>query len=116
MTRQMAEWPSRRGPITKTMPSDGCKGDRVTLAAAGRWYDSPDLGVIWRTSVECPRPVWVRLAKSSSLSSKLALQPKFALWKSRQLLESDFSETTPASYCLSPIHLARSNSEFVPNG
>ena len=27
MARKMTEWPSKRGPITKIMPSDGCIGD-----------------------------------------------------------------------------------------
>ena len=27
MIRKMTEWPSKRGPITKIMPLDGCKGD-----------------------------------------------------------------------------------------
>ena len=36
MARKMTEWPSKRGPITKIMPSDGCKGDTVSLAV-GRW-------------------------------------------------------------------------------
>ena len=26
MARKMTEWPSKRGPITKIMPSDGCIG------------------------------------------------------------------------------------------
>jgi hypothetical protein len=38
MARKMTEWPSKRGPITKIMPSDGCKGDAVPLAV-GQWYD-----------------------------------------------------------------------------
>ncbi len=38
-----------RGPITKIIPSDGCKGDTVPLAV-GRWYDFHDLGAIWGMS------------------------------------------------------------------
>ena len=38
MARKMTEWPSKRGPITKIMPSDGCIGDTVPLAV-GKWYD-----------------------------------------------------------------------------
>ena len=37
MARKMTEWPSKRGPITKIMPSDGCIGDTVPLAV-GKWY------------------------------------------------------------------------------
>ena len=37
MTRKMTEWPSKRGPITKIMPSDGCKGDAVPLALNRRY-------------------------------------------------------------------------------
>ncbi len=43
MTRKMTEWPSKRGPITKIMPSDGCKGDTVPLAV-GRWYNLHEFG------------------------------------------------------------------------
>ena len=31
MARETTKWPSNRGPITKIMPSDGCKGDAVPL-------------------------------------------------------------------------------------
>ena len=50
MTENMGKWPSNRGPISKIMPSDGCKGDTVPLAVE-RWYDFPNLGVIWEMSV-----------------------------------------------------------------
>ena len=43
MARKMTEWPSKRGPITKIMPSDGCKGDTVPLAV-GKWYDLHEFG------------------------------------------------------------------------
>ncbi len=43
MARKMTEWPSKRGPITKIMPSDGCKGDTVPLAV-GKWYDYHEFG------------------------------------------------------------------------
>ena len=39
----MTEWPSKRGPITKIMPSDGCIGDTVPLAV-GKWYDFHEFG------------------------------------------------------------------------
>ena len=29
MVKKLAEWPSKRGPISKIGPSDGCKGDTV---------------------------------------------------------------------------------------
>ena len=38
MARKMTEWPSKRGPITKLMPLDGCKGDTIPLAV-DQWYD-----------------------------------------------------------------------------
>ena len=34
--------PSKRGPITKIMPSDGCIGD--TALAVGKWYDFHEFG------------------------------------------------------------------------
>ncbi len=43
MARKMTEWPSKRGPITKIMPSDGCKGDTVLLVVE-RCYDFPEFG------------------------------------------------------------------------
>ena len=43
MARKMTEWPSKRGPITKIMPSDGCIGDTVPLAV-GKWYDFREFG------------------------------------------------------------------------
>jgi hypothetical protein len=39
----MTEWLSKRGPITKIMPSDGCKGDTAALAL-GLWYDFHEFG------------------------------------------------------------------------
>ena len=46
MARKMTEWPSKRGPITKIMPSDGCIGDTVPLAV-GKWYEFHEFG--WYT-------------------------------------------------------------------
>ena len=43
MARKMTEWPSKRGPITKIMPSDGCIGDTVPLAV-GKWNDFHEFG------------------------------------------------------------------------
>ena len=43
IARKMTEWPSKRGPITKIMPSDGCIGDTVPLAV-GKWYDFHEFG------------------------------------------------------------------------
>ncbi len=43
MARKATEWPSKRGPIAKIMPSGGCKGDTVLLAVE-RWYDFPEFG------------------------------------------------------------------------
>jgi hypothetical protein len=43
MTREMTEWPSKCGPITKIMQSNGCKGDTVPFAV-GRWYDFSKFG------------------------------------------------------------------------
>ena len=43
MARKMTEWPSKRGPITKIMPSDGCIGDTVPLAV-GKWSDFHEFG------------------------------------------------------------------------
>ena len=49
MTGYLDKWPSKRGPISKIRPSDGCKGDGVPLAV-GQWYDFPDfrgyLGIV----------------------------------------------------------------------
>jgi hypothetical protein len=46
MARKMTEWPSKRGPITKIMPSDGIgwlqRG--YSFFAGGRWYDFHEFG------------------------------------------------------------------------
>ena len=47
MARKMTEWPSKRGPITKIMPSDGCIGDTVPLAV-GKWSLGGGKVVPWR--------------------------------------------------------------------
>ncbi len=43
MAENLDKWPSKRGPISKIKPSDGCKGDTVPLAV-GRWYDFHEFG------------------------------------------------------------------------
>ncbi len=43
MAENMGKWPSKRGPITKIMPSGGGKGDTAPLAL-GQWYDFHDFG------------------------------------------------------------------------
>jgi hypothetical protein len=43
MARKMTEWPSKRGPMTKIRPSDGCGRDAVPWAV-GRWYDFHEFG------------------------------------------------------------------------
>ncbi len=50
MAENLGKWLSKRGPVTKIMPSIGCKGDIVPLAL-GRWYDSPEFDVIWGMSI-----------------------------------------------------------------
>ncbi len=41
--RKMTEWPSKRGPIPKIMPSDGCKGDTVP-SVVRLWYNFHECG------------------------------------------------------------------------
>ncbi len=43
MARKMTEWHSKRGPISKIRPSDGCGRDAVLLVVE-RWYDFPEFG------------------------------------------------------------------------
>ena len=43
MARKMTEWPSKCGPITKIMQSDGCKRDTVPVAV-GQWYNFYEFG------------------------------------------------------------------------
>ncbi len=43
MAENLAKWPSGRGPISKTRPSDGCGRDAVPLAVE-RWYDFHGFG------------------------------------------------------------------------
>ncbi len=43
MAENLGKWPSKRGPISKIKPSDGCKGNTVPLAV-GKWYDFHKFG------------------------------------------------------------------------
>ena len=43
MAKNLAKWPSGRGPIAKIRPSDGCGRDAVRLALE-RWYDFHGFG------------------------------------------------------------------------
>ncbi len=43
MAEYLGKWPSKRGPITQIMPSDGCGRDTVPLAVERR-YDFPEFG------------------------------------------------------------------------
>ena len=38
MAENLGKWPSKRGPISEIMPSDGCGRDAVPLAVEW-WYD-----------------------------------------------------------------------------
>ena len=49
MARKMTEWPSKRGPITKIMPSDGCIGGYSSLGG-GKVVRIPR---IWMAYGEC---------------------------------------------------------------
>ncbi len=43
MARKMTEWSSKRGPLAKITPSDGCSSDAVPLAV-GKWNDFHEFG------------------------------------------------------------------------
>ena len=82
MARKMTEWPSKRGPITKIMPSDGCIGDTVPLAV-GKWCDFHEFGWYMGNVGQIPtRRRQGRVADlhihfvgvSARLSSKLSLE------------------------------------------
>ena len=38
MAENLGKWPSKRGPISKVRPSDGCARDAVPVAV-GQWYN-----------------------------------------------------------------------------
>ncbi len=42
MAENLDKWPSKRGPISKIRPSDGCEMNAIPLAV-GRRYDLPEL-------------------------------------------------------------------------
>ncbi len=44
MAEILEKWASKREPISKIRPSDGCGRGAVTLAVE-RWYDFPEFGV-----------------------------------------------------------------------
>ena len=83
MARKMTEWPSKSGPITKIMPSDGCIGDTVPLAV-GKWYDFHEFGWYMGNAAQGfgpagyptrpvdsyqikPTPIWVELSSTGGL-------------------------------------------------
>ena len=66
MARKMTEWPSKRGPITKIMPSDGCIGDTVPLAV-GKWYDFHEFG--WYMG----NVGYIRTARAKGLLEKIVI-------------------------------------------
>ncbi len=43
MVKNLGKWPSKRGPISKIRPSDGCKGNTVPSTVV-RGYDLRKLG------------------------------------------------------------------------
>ena len=43
MAENLGKWPSKRGPISKIRPSDGCGRDAVSLAVEW-WYDFSEFG------------------------------------------------------------------------
>ncbi len=43
MAGNLGKWLSKRGPISKIKPSDGCKGDTLPLTVE-RWYDFHSVG------------------------------------------------------------------------
>ncbi len=43
MAENLGNWPSKRGPISKIGPSDGCGRDAVPLPVE-RWYDFHEFG------------------------------------------------------------------------
>ncbi len=43
MAGNLGKWPSKRGPISKIRPSDGCGRDAVP-SAVERWYDFHEFG------------------------------------------------------------------------
>ncbi len=62
MAKNLAKWPSRREPISKIWPSDGCGRDAVLLAVE-RWSDFPEFGGYLRNFgaiSQIPRVIWER--------------------------------------------------------
>ncbi len=56
MAEYLDKWPSKRGPISKIRPSDGCGRDAVLLAVE-RWFDFPEFGgYLGNVGLECPCP------------------------------------------------------------
>ena len=43
MAENLDKWPSKREPISKIRPSDGCGRDTLPLVVE-RWYDFPEFG------------------------------------------------------------------------
>ena len=83
MARKMTEWPSKRGPITKIMPSDGCIGDTVPLAV-GKWYEFHEFGwhmgnvglVVFPMFSSLSRPYRSPAAPSAAYTSRPPTRPQ----------------------------------------
>ena len=93
MARKMTEWPSKRGPITKIMPSDGCIGDTVPW----RWESgtiSTNLDGIWGMSGSACAP---RRVSQESVDAAPILERIAITLTDISQVSSNFVEIVPRS-------------------
>ncbi len=67
MVENLGKWPSKRGPISKIRPSDGCGRNAILLAVNGGTI-STNLDGIWGMSVD-PVPIMVHARETGGGSN-----------------------------------------------
>ncbi len=81
MAGKATVWPSKRGPMTKIMPSDACKGDNIPLAV-GKWYNFHEFGC-HLDNVGLAKPRRSRKAKSPPARPGREPDSNLGVWKQR---------------------------------
>ncbi len=81
MAENMGKWPSNRGPISKIMPLDGCKGDAVPLVVE-QWYNFPEFGgYLGNVGLVC----WYWYRGNYNVGISCLTKTSFWIWSSRCL-------------------------------
>ncbi len=108
MAENMAKWPSKRGSISKIMPSDGCGRDAVPLAV-GRWYYFHEFGCHLGNVGSKGESHRAQSWHASRVTRERALGPSgVAEASSMEAMTNDCCSTTRASNTASNLSRVRS--------